>query len=246
MAHRVNPGVDPARDSIVAAIACALVAVFAIVLAGSAQAEIGPCKPDKEMLLCSSGKGAARVIPDTTSPDKKFALAWHDPNSEPDDVEDFGNEFLLIRLADGAVLAKADTDYFRNPRMHANRVWENATWSPDSRMVVRQYNTRWSTDALTLYRIGADGALAGQTDLLAIVEPVVRARLKKIGRDPESYVFSAGNEGSARLGNDGLFSFEAIMFVIKKEPEVDYKIAVKATPGKDGARIVSIRRTVVK
>ena len=241
MADSINPG----RDRAVSAAACALITAFALVLAGPARAEIGPCKPDQEMLLCGSGKGAARVIPDTISPDKKFALAWHDPDRNPDEVEDFDNEFLLIRLADGAVLAKAETDYFSNPRMHANRRYEAATWSRNSRMVVRQYNTRWTTDAFTLYRIGADGTLAGQTDLLAIVEPALRARLKKLGRNPEDYLFSVSNNG-ATLGNDGEFRFNAIMSVMKKEPEVDYRIVVKATPGKDGARIVSIRQTAAQ
>jgi hypothetical protein len=201
MADSINPG----RDRAVSAAACALITAFALVLAGPARAEIGPCKPD----------------------------------------EDFDNEFLLIRLADGAVLAKAETDYFSNPRMHANRRYEAATWSRNSRMVVRQYNTRWTTDAFTLYRIGADGTLAGQTDLLAIVEPALRARLKKLGRNPEDYLFSVSNNG-ATLGNDGEFRFNAIMSVMKKEPEVDYRIVVKATSGKDGARIVSIRQTAAQ
>ena len=56
MADSINPGHD-----LVVAAACALIAAFALVLAGPARAEIGPCKPDQEMLLCGSGKGAARV-----------------------------------------------------------------------------------------------------------------------------------------------------------------------------------------
>ena len=82
-------------------------------------AELGPCKRDaRETPLCGSGKGAARVIRDTVSPDKKFALAWRDPNKNPGDVteDDADLELLLIRLADGIVLAKADTDYFPQPR----------------------------------------------------------------------------------------------------------------------------------
>jgi len=104
------------------ATACALITVVALLLAGPDYAEIGPCKVDtQDMMLRGSGKGAARVIPDTISPDKKFAFAWHDPNSEPDEMTDTDNAFLLIRLAGGAVLAKAGTDYFRTPTVHANR-----------------------------------------------------------------------------------------------------------------------------
>jgi hypothetical protein len=229
------------------AAACALITAVALLLAGPAHAEIGPCKVDtQDMMLCGSGKGAARLIPETISPDKKFAFAWHDETSDPDTVTDTGNEFLLIRLADGAVLAKAGTDYFRTPTTHANRVWEDATWSRDSRTVIRRYNTRWTTDALTLYRIGVDGTLAGQTDLLAIVEPAVRAQLKRLGRDPGDYMFSATTHGRT-LGNDGELRLDTMIYVAKREEtEVDYEVAMRVTPGRGGARIVSIRRTPVK
>ena len=131
-----------------------------------AVAELGPCKADaQETPLCGSGKGAARVVHDTISPDKKFALAWRHPDMDPGDVtrDDAGDlEILLIRLADGAVLAKADTEYFRHPGQIANRRGEYAIWSPDSRMVIRMYDPRFGTDVFTLYRIGADGRLHGR------------------------------------------------------------------------------------
>jgi hypothetical protein len=152
-------------------------------LAGAAlpvRAELGPCKRDaQELPLCGSGKGAARVVRNTVSPDKKFALAWRHPDKDPADVteDDTDLELLLIRLADGVVLAKGDTDYFRNPGVTANRREESAIWSPDSRMVIRQLDprrrrarrrhrpdhirharrarARYGTEFFTLYRIGA-------------------------------------------------------------------------------------------
>jgi hypothetical protein len=53
------------------------------------------------------------------------------------------------------------------------------------------------------------------------------------------------NNNASTLGNDGMLRFEVIMFVIKKEPQVDYKVEMKVTSGKAplGARIVSIRQT---
>ena len=155
-------------------------------LAGAAfpaMAELGPYKRDaRETPLCGSGKGAARVVRNTMSPDKKFALAWRDPDKDPGDLE-----LLLIRLADGVVLAKGDTDYFRNPGVTANRREELAIWSPDSRMVIRQLDPRYGTEVFKLYRIGAGGALAGDIDLIKIVEPAMLAHLKQIGRDPKDY-----------------------------------------------------------
>ena len=146
----------------------ALSAGLLVAAALPAMAELGPCKRDaRETPLCGSGTGAARVIRNTVSPDQKFALAWRDPNKDPGGVteDDADLELLLIRLADGVVLAKADTDYFRNPGVAANGREEFAIWSPDSRMVIRKLDVRYGTGAFTLYRIGPDGALAGDVDL---------------------------------------------------------------------------------
>jgi hypothetical protein len=208
-----------------------------------AMAELGPCKRDaRETPLCGSGKGAARVVRNTMSPDKKFALAWRDPDKDPGDAteDDTDLELLLIRLADGVVLAKGDTDYFRNPGVTANRREEYAIWSPDSRMVIRQLDPRYGTEVFTLYRVG-------DIDLIKIVRPAVLARLKHIGRDPKDYTLLINNNAST-LGNDGTLRFEVIMFVMKKEPEVDYKVEMKVTSGKAPlrARIVSIRQTRVE
>jgi hypothetical protein len=56
------------------------------------------------------------------------------------------------------------------------------------------------------------------------------------------------NNNASTLGNDGMLRFEVIMFVIKKEPQVDYKVEMKVTSGKVPlrARIVSIRQTRVE
>jgi hypothetical protein len=110
-------------------------------------------------------------------------------------------------------------------------------------MVIRQLDPRYGTEVFTLYRIGADGVLAGDIDLIKIVEPALLARLKQIGRDPKDYMLLINNNAST-LGNDGMLRFEVIMFVIKKEPQVDYK-EMKVTSGKAPLRerIVSIRQT---
>jgi hypothetical protein len=210
-------------------------------------AELGPCKRDaRETPLCGSGTGAARVVRDTVSPDRKFALAWRDPVKDPGDVteDDADLELLLIRLADGVVLAKADTDYFRNPGVAANRREEFAIWSPDSRMVIRKLDVRYGTGEFTLYRISADGALAGDIDLTRLVEPAMRAQLRQIGRDPMVYTLLIGN---STLANNGTLRFPVNMFVIKKGTEVDYTVEMKVAPGHAPlhARIVSIRKTGV-
>ena len=230
------------------AIASAL--AIAGLLAGSAlpaRAELGPCKPDAQATpLCGSGKGAARVVRDTMSPDKKFALAWRHPDKDPAAVteDDSDLELLLVRLADGAVLAKADTEYFRNPGQYANRREEFAIWSPDSRLVIRMYDLRYGTDVFTLYRIGADGTLTGQIDLDKMIEQAVYAQLKKIGRNPDDYGILISDNGNT-LSNDGTLRFKVVAYIVKKDPEVDYDVEMKVTPGETPlrARIVKIVQT---
>jgi hypothetical protein len=72
----------------------------------------------------------------------------------------------------------------------------------------------------------------------------VRARLRQVGRYPTDYMLSIGD---SMLGNDGTLRFSVIMFVVKKEIEVDYKVEMKVTPGRAPlhARIVSIRKAHV-
>src|SRR5262245_53452795 len=124
------------------------VALATCVFAASARADMGPCKPDAfEGLLCGSGKNSARVINDTISPDKRHALAWRAPGSattEQPDTDDL--ELLLVRLADGAVLATRPTEYWDTGNGHVNRLEEEAVWSPNSHYVLRAFQSRFATD----------------------------------------------------------------------------------------------------
>ena len=59
-------------------------------------------------LVCGEGKAAMRVVADTTSPSKNYAFAWRGEQGLPSGREapPSGVENLLIRIADGAVLAR--------------------------------------------------------------------------------------------------------------------------------------------
>lgn len=226
-------------------------AAFGLALLGMpTHAEMGPCKPQKlengEFLICGAGSGAAMVIPDTISPNRKFALAWHNADGEPTDESTEDNETLLVRLADGAVLAKAPTDYFNTGAMHANRIHESADWSPDSRMVVRRYNTRYDTEAAGFYAIAADGTLAVERDLLAVVQPAVGAAVKQRKHDPDGLSFSIDG-GKHRLGNDGIYSTPASYFAPKGDATYDYRVTVKFDPiAREGDKTSGVRIVEIK
>ena len=85
-----------------------------------------------------------RIFADTTSPSKKYAFAWRGPEGLPSgrDIPSNGVENVLIRLSDGAVLAKLGGEYWATGQMRANRYDLLAVWSPDSRAVIEVANSR--------------------------------------------------------------------------------------------------------
>ena len=225
-----------------------VVLCFAL-FASAAHAEMGPCKPQTlengEFLICGSGAGAAMVIPDTVSPNRKFALAWRAPGAVPTDEEPGeDNEMLLVRIADGAILAKAGTEYFNTGKMRANRKSETADWSPDSRMVIRHYDTRYDTEAAYLFVIAPDGFLAGELDLLPTIQSAVSAAVKRRRKDPEGMNFSMTNK-KQQLTNDGTFRFRANYFVPKGDDNFDYKVTVKIEAAAKKSAAPSARVTAI-
>jgi hypothetical protein len=81
------------------------------------------CTPDpKGVPVCGTGKDAMRVFVDTISPSKQYAFAWRSPDGLPtgNDTPE-GVENILIRLSDGAVVAKLGGAYWATGQMRANR-----------------------------------------------------------------------------------------------------------------------------
>lgn len=192
-------------------------------------------------LVCGEGKAAMRVVADTTSPSKKYAFAWRGEqglsvgNPPPPGVEN-----LLIRISDGAVLAKLGGEYWATGEMRANRNELIAAWSADSGSVIEVANSRWDSDSFAYYRI--DGATAAKLDLRALVEPVMTARLPPRNRKGNS--FRVRTDLPLTLDARGRLRFTAMLYVPKSETSNDYKIQVniRTTGGKPSAQVVSLRR----
>ena len=96
----------------------------------------------------------------------------------------------MIRLSDGAVLSSAKGEYWRTGDLVANHMDENVAWSPNSRLAIEAQDSKWSTDFLRLYAIGADDKVL-VLDLQKIIEPAVRTRLRQLGKNDGIYAFSA-------------------------------------------------------
>lgn len=214
----------------------ALAALAAIILIGAstiARAEMGPCRPDDhDSFICGSGNAAARVIQGTLSPSKRLALAWRSPDRSPTEQPDDDTEILVVRVADGAILAKTTGSYWDTGESHVNRLQELASWSPNSRFLIRSFNSRFSTDNIDLYAFGANDEVTGPFDLLKAVEPAITARMKQERvKKIEGYALSVSNEPPLSIDNSGRIRASVMMWVPKEGPERDYKLTAQVTRG---------------
>src|SRR5262245_56803505 len=136
----------------------------------AARADMGPCRKVADGgTMCGEGKNAALVLKGTVSPSKRLAFAWR----EPDDVPKFDGgdvELLLVRLADGAILAQLKGEYWETADGgRANRADGWTVWSAYSRVAVEIFNNRWDA-TITLYGLAADDAVGKPLDLVKLVE----------------------------------------------------------------------------
>jgi hypothetical protein len=211
-----------------------------------ARAEMGPCKLDAtEDLTCGTGVGAARVIDDTQSPNKRLAFAWRLPDADPDAQpdEDDKIDLLLVRLADGAILSKSYTGFWANGHGRSNNKLEEVTWSPNGRLAARVFQTRFETDTFELYALGAKGEFVGQVDLYKIVEPAVREQMKGYVPPADGYSFSVQAGKRLKLGNDGVMRLTVMMWLPKDGPEKYFDVTLRIARGKGdlSATIASIK-----
>jgi hypothetical protein len=227
-----------------------LAALWLLVLAPASPvgAETGPCVSDQAgVMTCGQGPGAARVVDGTTSPSKRLAFAWRAPGRLPteDPREDFV-ESLLIRLSDGAVLSSAKGEHWRTGDSVANHMDENVAWSPNSSLAIEVQSSKWSTDFLRLYAIGADDKVL-VLDLQKIIEPAVRKRLRQLGKNDGDYAFSVENPPPT-VDDSGLVRVAVLMQIPKQDGYLDLDVTLQVSQknGALSAGDVSVRRSRTK
>jgi hypothetical protein len=231
-----------------------LAALWLLVLAPASPvgAETGPCVSDQAgVMTCGQGPGAARVVDGTTSPSKRLAFAWRAPGRSPTEPpEGTGDsllivESLLIRLSDGAVLSSAKGEYWRTGDLEANHIDETVAWSPNSRLAIEAQDSKWSTDILRLYAIGADDKVL-VLDLQKIIEPAVRTRLRQFGKNDRIYTFSV--EDGPTVDDSGLVRAPVLMQIPKQEGDLEFDVTLQVSQknGALSAGDVSVRRSRTK
>jgi hypothetical protein len=223
---------------------------LAVAASAPVKAEPGPCRPDQNGgLICGENPGAARIIDGTISPSRRLGLAWRSPDRPPTEEAEEGKvESLLIRLADGAVLWRAEGLYWNTGAMHANHYDEDAVWSPDSRFAVVTTDVRWWTHTLRLFAIGADEKPL-VLDLRAIMEPAVRRHVPRNVKDGDFAISGSADGQRPRLTIDdrGVIKALVVISAPKQDPDAvavfDVTFQAFQRNGELGAREVSIRRS---
>jgi hypothetical protein len=190
-----------------------------LLFAGAAWAEIGPCVPDgtegfgNSGLICGSGAGAARVIDGTISPDGSKALAWRvegaPPTEQPDERDTI--DLLVLRLKDGRILFKATTGYWdTGTKGRANRIYEYAAWSTDSRWLIESYDTRFETEALHLFAFDAKGEPSHELDLLPLIDRALREAARQVSGVKDLSFSVAIKSARSKLMDNGFYGLPDI------------------------------------
>jgi hypothetical protein len=173
----------------------------------TAAAEIGPCLPDDHGgLTCGSGDGAARVILKTRSPSGRLALAWRvigGPPTIPPNSDDPGLESVIVRIKDGAILAKSRGVYWDIGERYAPKQYLRAAWSPDSRLLIRTAGRVGVPDSAELFAFAEDDGIIGPFDLAKVLDPAVRAEMKSV-KDADQYSLRFSYKPEPAIDDQGL------------------------------------------
>ncbi len=189
-------------------IAIAAIAVTALgFLVLPVRSEMGPCRRDgQESSYCGEGEGAARIIPETTSPSHRLALAWRmtnrSPTIRPND-NDPDLESLVVRTEDGAILAKSRGFYWNLGERYAPRQYLRAAWSPDSRLLIRTAGRLGVPDSAELFAFTEDDGVIGPFDLTKVFDPAVRAQMKGV-KDANEYSLRFSYKPEPTIDDQGL------------------------------------------
>ncbi len=225
------------RRIVTSAIALAALAVCS----ANAGAGMGPCRPADFDLMCGSGDGAARVIVKTISPSKRLGFAWRLADRPPNkpDHNDPKLENLIVRLEDGAVLAKSHGAYWDLGTKIA-KAYLMTAWSPDSRLLVKVEQRAESASA-EVFALTENDTAIGPFDLVKVIAPAVRGKMATKDAADSVLVFTA--HPAMKIDNQGLL--QAAVFTRRREeafdgPTYDVTVQVKRAVDSLDARVVSI------
>jgi len=208
----------------------------------NAAAEMGPCTPATFDLICGSGDGAARVIVKTISPLKRVAFAWRLANGPPTDRPEDGDpnlENLIIRIADGAVLAKSHGTYWDLSTKIA-KAYLITAWSPDSRLLVK-VEQRAGFASAELFSFSQDDSAIGPFELVKLIAPAVLAQMQGV-QDTDNYQLVFASHPPMTVDDRGLLHANVFARDQGSSEGPAYDVTMQITRAADSldAKVVSV------
>lgn len=206
-------------------------AVLAFWSAG-AHAEMGRCAPaDYGSLICGSGNGAARIIPNTVSPSGRLGLAWRvvdgPPTVQPR-ADDPNLESLIVRIEDGAILARERGTYWDIGERYAPRQYVRATWSPNSQLLIRTVQDANKRASAELFALPRNDSISLPFELRNIFELAVQAEMKGV-KDASSYRLKFNYKPDPTIDDQGLIHVSVYMEANESESTRPYELTAQAT-----------------
>jgi hypothetical protein len=223
--------------------ACVSAVVLAAwtICANPADAGMGPCVPADFDLICGSGEGAAHVIVKTISPSKRLAFAWRLTDRPPGAIpaaDDPHLENFVIRIADGAVLAKSHGAYWDLSTKIA-KAYLMTVWSADSSLLVK-VEQRAEFRSAEVFAFDPDDAAIGPFDLAPVIKSAVLAAIGVRDSGGSVLVFTA--RPAMTIDDRGLL--QATVFVRDQDARDSEAYAVRArvtrAAGSLDAKVVSV------
>jgi hypothetical protein len=197
-------------------------------------------------MYCGEGDGAARIVPNTTSPSHRLALAWRVNNKPPTrrpDEDDPALESLIVRVDDGAILAKAKGTYWNTGDRYAPKQYLSAAWSQNSRLLIRTAGVGSGPDSAEVFAFAADDRVTGPFDLVKVLDPAVRAQMKGVQR-LEEYLLRFCYRPEPTIDDQGLI--QASVFMARQDADDGpiYNLTAQATFDGDSlnAKVLSISK----
>jgi hypothetical protein len=196
---------------------------LAFVLSASvtAAAQAAGCAVEGFTTVCRKGDRELRVIKNTISPSGRYGMAWQVPTDASVETWDDGSEIsdtgsiknVLVRLADGATVARLAGDHFGDhPRYNHREVV--ATWSPDSRYVAILNQSKWTTDVSDVYLVSDRGLPKPASLMPACKGAATREVARRSRRGGDRYSYSLDVHS---VGDDGTIVMRCALQVMKED-----------------------------
>jgi hypothetical protein len=191
------------------------------------------CVTKDDATICGEGTNAISIFKDRISPSGRYAIGWRstaglpEPGSEPDG--DVSN--VLVRLADGKVMAELSSDEWRSGEMHANRKDLKAMWSKDGRWLVSIFDERWGTSAIDVVafdeadNVIGSGEVRAPTFDAAKADAARRKARYKVAEDLQYFALSTETHVLSDKG--GRLRFDASLWTPKEGPYFHYKVEMR-------------------